>query len=198
MTHPVTYPVWVDGAWLDVPVPEMSGEAIVVPNVNAIVLSPARDAILLQRRDKPGEPVRGKLEVPGGRWRAGEPPEDAVVREVKEETGLDIVELVSDTGRLELAGNRAIGYVHPVAVVNGVGGSYPSLHVLFECVATGEPVAQPGETADPRWWPVDEVERLLGDDPDEFVDQTRGMLTVYFAVTADRRSGPRCPEGHRP
>lgn len=185
----MTYPVWVNGAWLDVPVPEMSGEAIVVPNVNAIVLSPARDAILLQRRDKVGEPVRGKLEIPGGRWGAGEPPEEAVAREVKEETGLEITELVSETGRMEVASNRAIGYVHPVAVVNGVDGSYPSLHVLFECVATGEPVAQPGETADPRWWPIGEVERLLRDYPDEFVDQARGMLTVYFADNARHRPG---------
>jgi len=176
----MTYQVWVNDSWLEIPIPEMSGEGIVVPNANAIVLSPDRDAMLLQRRDKVGEPVRGKLELPGGRWRAGEPPEVAVAREVREETGLELVELISETGTVDIDRNRACGYVRPVGVINGLEGTYPSLHVLFECVADGEPVAQPGETADPRWWPVGEVRALLEDDPGQFVDQARGMLTVYF------------------
>ena len=81
----MTYSVWIDGTWHEVSVPEMGGEPLVVPNVAALVLSESRDAILLQRRDKPGEPVRGRLEVPGGRWQAGEAPEQALAREVREQ-----------------------------------------------------------------------------------------------------------------
>ena len=147
----MTYAVWVDQQWLDVSVPEMSGEPLVVPNVAAIVLSVDRDKMLLQRRDKPGEPVRGRLEVPGGRWGAGEAPERAVAREVREETGIELVEPPAGTGRIEIAENRSCGYARPVAVVNGLEGVYPSLHVVFECIGSGEPIAQPGETADPRW-----------------------------------------------
>lgn len=176
----MTYSVWVDESWVDITIPEMGGEGLVVPNVAAIVLSMDREAILLQRRDKEGEPVRGKLEIPGGRWGAGEPPEEAVIREVSEETSITLIEPVSKTGRVEISENRSCGYVHPVAVVNGLEGTYPSLHVVFECVGAGEPLAQPGETADPRWWPIKDVERLLRDDPGQFVDQTRAMLTVYF------------------
>jgi 8-oxo-dGTP pyrophosphatase MutT (NUDIX family) len=181
----MTYQVWFDESWHQISIPEMSGEAIVVPNVNAIVLSRDRKSMLLQRRDKVGEPVRGKLELPGGRWRAGEPPEVAVAREVKEETGLDISELLSETGRVDASPNRGCAYVRPVAVVNGIAGTYPSLHVLFECIGEGEPVGQPGETADPRWWPIEEVRALLLADPHQFVDQARGMLTVYFAGGAE-------------
>lgn len=176
----MTYQVWIDESWMEIPIPEMSGEGIVVPNVNAVVLNEDRDAMLLQRRDKVGEPVRGKFEIPGGRWRAGEAPEVAVRREVLEETGIEIVDPISGIGRIDIAENRACGFAHPVAVVNGLEGSYPSLHVLFECVGVGEPVAQPGETADPRWWPRGDVAALLRDAPDRFVDQTRAMLTVYF------------------
>ncbi len=179
----MTYPVWVNDSWLDVSVPEMGGEALVVPNVAAIVLNEGRDAVLLQRRDKVGEPVRGRLELPGGRWGAGEPPEIAVAREVREETGIELLETVAGTGRIDIARHRSCGYVRPVAVVNGLEGVYPSLHVVFECVGAGEPVAQPGETADPRWWSLDEAKTLLQDDPEQFVDQTRAMLTVYFAET---------------
>lgn len=179
----MTYPVWVNEQWVDVSVPEMSGEALVVPNVAAVVLSAERDEILLQRRDKPGEPVRGKFEIPGGRWGAGEAPEEAVAREVLEETGIELIEPVAKTGRIDISENRACGYVRPVAVVNGIDGTYPSLHVVMECVGAGEPVGVPGETADPRWWPIERVKRLLAESPDEFVDQTRAMLLVYFEAT---------------
>ena len=178
----MTYSVWVDESWVDIPIPEMGGEGLVVPNVAAIVLSVDRQDLLLQRRDKAGEPVRGRLEIPGGRWNAGEPPEDAVVREVREETSLTLINTVSETGRVEIAKNRSCGYVHPVAVVNGLEGTYPSLHIVFECVGAGEPIPQSGETADPRWWPISEVRDLLHNDPGQFVDQTRAMLTVYFAT----------------
>ncbi|MCP4303878.1 MAG: NUDIX domain-containing protein [bacterium] len=176
----MTYSVWVNEQWVDVPVPEMGGEALVVPNVAAIVLSTDRTTMLLQRRDKIGEPVRGKLEIPGGRWGAGEAPEDAVAREVREETGIELVEPPAGVSRIEISENRACAAVHPVAVVNGLDGVYPSLHVVFECTGEGRPRAQPGETADPQWWPLDDVRKLLAHDPDQFVDQTRAMLTVYF------------------
>lgn len=177
----MTYPVWVNESWVEVSVPEMAGEPLVVPNVAAIVLSAAGDAILLQRRDKAGEPVRGKLEIPGGRWGAGEPPEVAVAREVREETGIELIAPVADVGRIDIATNRACGYVRPVAVVVGLEGTYPSLHVVIECVGAGEPVGRPGETADPRWWPIHDVRRLLAETPDVFVDQTRAMLEVYLS-----------------
>ena len=176
----MTYSVWVDQEWRDVNIPEMDGEALVVPNVAAIVVTEDRASLLLQRRDKPGEPVRGKLEIPGGRWGAGEAPEQAVAREVWEEAGIRIVVPVADTGRVEIDKHRSCGFVRPVAVVNGLEGVYPSLHVVFECVGAGDPVAQAGETADPRWWPIAEVRALLSEDADQFVDQTRAMLSVYF------------------
>jgi 8-oxo-dGTP pyrophosphatase MutT (NUDIX family) len=178
----MTYSVWFENSWHNVDVPEMGGESLVVPNVAAIVLSEDTRTLLLQRRDKPGEPVRGKLEVPGGRWRAGESPAEAVIREVREETGIELIGGVPDTGRVDIAENRACGFAHPVTVVNGLDGIYPSLHVVFQCLGSGNPRPQPGETSEPRWWPRDDVKTLLAEDPDVFVDQTRAILTVYFGV----------------
>ena len=174
------YPVWIEDEWIEVPVPAMGGEAIVVPNVAAVVLDETGEHLLLQRRDKPGEPVRGMLELPGGRWRAGEAPDQAVAREVSEETGVELVEMVTAVDRVDTGPNRACAIVRPVAVINGLEGTYPSLHVLFECVGRGEPRRQPGETADPRWWPISEVKALLADCPGEFIDQPRTMLLAYF------------------
>ena len=181
----MTYPVWTGSDWDEVPVPEMGGEPLIVPNVAAMVLSESGQRILLQRRDKPGEPVRGKLEVPGGRWRAGESPGQAVAREVYEETGVTIVRPPPRLERIEMAENRACAVARGVTAIVGLDGSYPSLHVLFECVGQGEPRPQPGETADPRWWPIDEVRELLGRRPDSFVDQTRAMLITYLGSEGD-------------
>ena len=125
----MTYQVWANDEWYEIAVPQMGGEALVVPNVAAIVLNEARDALLLQRRDKPGEPVRGRLELPGGRWGAGEPPDVAVMREVAEETGIEVLGLTDPVERLETGPHRSCAMVRPVAVVNGLEGTYPSLHV---------------------------------------------------------------------
>jgi ADP-ribose pyrophosphatase YjhB (NUDIX family) len=178
----MTYRVWTEDNWVDVSVPAMGGEPLVVPNVGAVVLSEEGDQILLQRRDKPGEPVRGKLEIPGGRWRAGESPEQAVAREVAEETGVVIVGSVPGVDRVAMGKHRSCAIARPVAVINGLEGTYPSLHVLFECVGRGTPRAQPGETADPRWWPIQDARALLIEKPEAFVDQTRAMLTAWLRV----------------
>ncbi len=176
----MTYPVWIDESWVDVPVPEMAGEPLVVPNIAAVVLDEQKTAMLLQRRDKAGEPVRGKLELPGGRWGAGERPEVAATREVLEETGVSVLATQSKTGSVRISANRACAFVRPIGVVNGIEGAYPSLHVIVEMIGEGTPVGSPGETADPRWWPIKEVRRHLDRAPEDFVDQTRAMLTLYF------------------
>ncbi len=176
-----SYRVWMGEQWGEVPVPSMDGEAVVVPNVAAVVYpDPARERLLLQRRDKPGEPVRGRLEVPGGRWRPGEAPDVAVAREVEEETGLEVTAVAAAVERHRGTVHRAYGVARPVAVVTGLEGAYPSLHVVFECYARGTPRPVAGETRDPRWWPVGEVQELLGSDPEAFVGQTRAMLLAVL------------------
>ncbi len=175
------YRVWLGEGWGEVAVPEMDGEAVVVPNVAALVFPDLGwDRLLLQRRDKPGEPVRGRLELPGGRWRPGEAPDVTVVREVQEETGLEVTAVAAGGERHRGEAHRSYGIARPVAVVTGLEGAYPSLHVLFECYARGTPRPVAGETLDPRWWPVVEVEELLRADPAAFVGHTRAMLLAAF------------------
>jgi 8-oxo-dGTP diphosphatase len=173
--------VWTGDRWIDLPVPESGGEPVVVPNVAALVLGePDLSTVLLQRRDKPGEVVRGRWEVPGGRWRAGESAAEAVRREVEEETGLTVGTISSPTETFEAAPHIGIDVSEPAVVVVGVDGAYPSLHVVIECTARGEPRALSDETAEPTWWPIDGLHEALNDRPDDFVWQSRAILEAWL------------------
>ncbi len=173
----VGYPVWTGREWIELPVPVSGGEAVVVANVNAIVYDGLeRRRVLLQRRDRPGEAVRGRLEVPGGRWRAGERPDVAIAREVEEETGIRLT-AVAAASQFDLhEPHVATATARPAVVVVGIEGAYPSLHVVFECYGEGTPRPVPDEVADPRWWRVEDVRRLLADHPAEFVWHAAAIL----------------------
>jgi mutator protein MutT len=57
----------------------------VIPCVGAIIKDDSGRLLLIKRGHEPG---KGLWSIPGGRIEAGETDEDAVVREVREETGL--------------------------------------------------------------------------------------------------------------
>lgn len=176
-----THRVWTPGGWLDLPVPSMAGEPLVVPNVNALLYrDTTQREVLLQRRDKEGEVVRGRWELPGGRWRAGEQATAALAREIEEETGI-VVTAVEAAAELRAYHDDVVFEIsRPLAVVAGVSGSYPSIHVLFACIGNGEPRPQRGETSMPTWWPVSELMSAVRDDPEAFVWHTRAMLAAVY------------------
>lgn len=173
--------VWIGDGWAELPVASLGGEALVVPNIAGLVFADdARSRILLQRRDKPGEAVRGCLEVPSGRWRAGENPWDALVREVEEETGLHVRRVEIPASRYEAHPGRPFLSLEPPVVTIGVEGAYPALHLAFPCVAEGDPRPQPGETADPRWYPVSGLRDLLRR-PQRFTGPTLAILRSWLS-----------------
>lgn len=172
----VDYPIWTGEEWERVAIPAMEGAGLVVPNVAAVVYSETRTEILLQRRDKPGEVVRGRLEVPGGRWNAGESAAQAVRREVFEETGISVTEMLNGATAYDFPAGISLEVTHPSAVVAGLHGAYPAVQIAFECVGIGLPRPLPGETAGPAWWALDDARNHLEDHPDDFVWQTAAIL----------------------
>lgn len=164
---------------VDVDVPVSGGENVMVPVIRAVVHRVGDpNTIILQRRDIALESVRGRLEIPGGRWRAGESPDAAVRREILEETGLVLTTAhgvdVHDFGRQAVAG------VRPLIVASGSRGAFPAIHVVVVAEADGEPRSRPGETIDVRWWHVGQVVDLLDTDIDAFIPSTAVALRAYL------------------
>lgn len=112
--------------------------------VGAIVLH--QGAILLVKRDH--EPARGQWSLPGGRVRTGESLDEAVIREVREETGID----VSIDGLCGVAER----------IVRDDEGDIEFHYVILDYYATALATdVKPGDdAADVRWVPVDHLADL--------------------------------------
>ena len=111
-----------------------------------------------------------------------EDPADAVRREVAEETGLSVTKVETGGRRSEVTDGWPYVVTGPVAIVSGVAGAYPSIHAVYACYAAGEPRPVDGETADPRWWLIEDVRDLLRTDPEAFVGQTYAVLSAVLGV----------------
>jgi len=110
--------------------------------VDAIVIND--DKILLIKRGK--EPWKGMLAFPGGFVEQGEDPEVAVIRELKEECGLD-------------------GVVEKLVCVKGDPNRDPRGHVVsiaYLVTAQGMPLAG-DDAADAAWYDLSKIKELAGD-----------------------------------
>jgi ADP-ribose pyrophosphatase YjhB (NUDIX family) len=112
-----------------------------VPCVGAIVID-QRERILLVRRANP--PAAGLWSIPGGRVEPGEAVENAVLRELREETGV--------TGLVV----REVGTVHREALS---GDRYVIRDYLVTVQGSPEPTAG-DDAADAAWFAVGELPRL--------------------------------------
>lgn len=120
-------PAWFDVAW-EALAPRAVGGAGRTRVVQAVVRD-AQRVLLCERRE-----LRG-WELPGGAVEPGESDEDAIVREVREETGLDIA-VARCVGRYERSGFRA----HTA--------------IVFACSVSGGVLAPSRETRRVAWFDV--------------------------------------------
>jgi 8-oxo-dGTP diphosphatase len=111
-----------------------------VPCAGAVIADPAGRLLLIRRRNEPGA---GRWSLPGGRIEPGETDEQAVVREVREETGLSV------------RAGRLLGTVERP----GLAGAIFDIRDYLATV-TGGSLAAGDDAADARWVTPQEMAQL--------------------------------------
>lgn len=103
----------------------------------------SRNELLVVRRGK--EPAKGTLDLPGGFVDNGETAEEGIVREIKEETGLDVT---------ECRYLFSLPNIYPFSGIN-----VHTLDMLFECKVDESAEAVAADDAEELMWiPVEEVD----------------------------------------
>jgi len=116
-------------------------ESAPVPRVGVGGVVVQDGAILMVERGRP--PRAGQWAIPGGKLHWGELLEEAVAREVQEETGLSV-----EVGELIWTGQT-------------IGPDWHFILLDFEATVIGGSLSAGDDAADAAWVPLDEVEELL-------------------------------------
>jgi len=125
--------------------------------------------VLLVRRGN--EPGKGKWSLPGGRIRFGERSEEAALREMREETGLEVrLRRVVDVVDVFWRSERGELLEHFVIVD-------------FEAEVIGGELRPADDALDARWFSPEELKGL------EMTESTRRFLEEHFLGGAERGSG---------
>lgn len=113
---------------------------------------------LLTKRNEKGDKYHDKWQFPGGGLEFGESPDECLLREVKEETGLTIEEA------------RLVPYIH-----NEVRKNWHGLLIGFLCSLSdpNQKVVLDHESSEFGWFTIEEVEKL-----DTFPDTVEFMKKV--------------------
>lgn len=122
-----------------------------------------KNYILIQERFKEDAPLeKGLIEIPAGKIREFENIYDCLRREIKEETGLTVVEIdgESNAAVIEQNGYRVLNYV-PFSSSQCISGNYPIMVQVFLCKVEGQILKESNETRNIRWVTLDKLREMM-------------------------------------
>jgi 8-oxo-dGTP diphosphatase len=134
----------------------------IVVGVGAVVWN-ARGEVLLIRRANP--PKQNEWSLPGGRVEFGEPLRDALLRELREETGLEV---------------EILGLLDVAELIPEGGDDRHYVLVDFTARVKSGDLSAGSDAADARWFTMDELAGL------PFWSETRRVIELSAATLANK------------
>jgi 8-oxo-dGTP pyrophosphatase MutT (NUDIX family) len=161
-------------------------EKFMKPGAGGIIeqIIDGRKCILMQERHKEDAPLEaGLIEIPAGKIREFENIYDCLRREIREETGLEVVEIEgeSDSVIFEANGYRVLSY-EPFASSQNLQGTYPIMVQAFICRVTGSLVESSNETKFLRWVSLKELKELLENNSERLYPMHVNTLRKYIEL----------------
>lgn len=154
-------------------------------NARAVLYRPAEDGseYLVQTRDRPGQ--RPCLEFPGGTVETYEPLLEALAREVREETGLRVVEIEGRDTRVvaeapavrDDVSPAQVECLRPFAAYQTTAG-FNGMGLYFRCRAEGELLDRGDGSRDLRWVPGKTLRAWLAEDSSRFNAITAAVIML--------------------
>lgn len=139
---------------------------VLMPGVTAVVFNDANEVLLIRSADS------HQWELIGGAADPGEQFADAVIREVKEETGLDVIP------------ERIVMVDTPPLITYPNGDVVQYMGCIFACKRVkGELQAQEGEVLEVRFFPLDQLPPLSDRDRRWLEITLENKLQTYFTIT---------------
>ncbi|WP_207204726.1 NUDIX hydrolase [Miniphocaeibacter massiliensis] len=138
--------------------------------------------ILMQERHKENKPQElGLLEIPAGKIRENENIFDCIKREIKEETGLNIVDV---KGKENSSIYRNNGYevidFSPYHCTQNLIGNYPVILMVFICQTTGKLLSSSNESKNYKWISIAELKTLVEKTPEKIYPMDLALLHKFI------------------
>ena len=140
--------------------------------------------ILIQERFKDNAPLeKGLIEIPAGKIREYENIYDCLRREIKEETGLNVVEIDGESKAtvVESNGYKVLNYV-PFSSSQCISGNYPIMIQTFICKVEGEMFRESNETRNIRWITIDKLREMIEETESKFYPMHVVALKRYLEM----------------
>ncbi len=167
-------------------------ERFAIPGAGALIISDinGETCILTQIRSKPDAPSEeGLFEIPAGKIRAFENIFDTIKREVKEETGLEVIEIAGENLSTIYEGNsyKVLNF-KPFSCSQNLSGTYPIMVFVFICKVEGTLLPRSDEARNYKWLSINDVKRLLDTSVNSFypmhVDTIRNFIKHSEEINA--------------
>ena len=158
-------------------------EQFSIPGAGGIIVKEINGVknILTQIRIKPDAPCEnGLIEIPAGKNLAFESIFDTLKREIKEETGLDIIEILGENLSTIYEGSsyKVMNFM-PFSCSQNLVGDYPVIVFVFICKVKGELLPFSDEAQKYKWTSIAELKQIIANAPQSLYPMHVDTLKKY-------------------